>query len=83
MNELEDEPDDVRMASPVEEEVKKAEIDELSIRTMAGAKEEAQPRHRCQKEVSRWFFERSLSYRVLPTALVVRVLRTVMRVKEI
>ncbi|XP_008204317.1 DNA ligase 1-like [Nasonia vitripennis] len=50
MNELEDEPDDVQKATPVEDELKRAEIDKLSTRTMAVPKEETQPRHRCQKE---------------------------------
>lgn len=54
MNELEDEPLDVQNATPVEDEVKKGEIDEVSVKTMNSAfkSTESPPRHCCQKEVN-------------------------------
>lgn len=49
----EDEPEDVRKATPVEEEIKRGEIDEHSNKPTQLFESSSRKRHRCEKTISK------------------------------
>ena len=53
MQDLEDEPEDVQNATPVEDEVKRGEMDEIDEKKVYNAAKgwEQRPRHYCKKDV--------------------------------